>query len=336
MTEKAKGGRGKKAKNPYERFTVTLPPDLRVWLDDEAQRRGVGRSEALAVLLTDSRARMRQMEKIGWALPKETSMSGKAAAPAAPAVLPGTPSLFQATSTPTLKPTPKKEKKTVSAAKKPKAPKPTAPAAPGGTGLAATPLHADQMRVTGSKLSTAQAMICAGLQLPGAVAEYDTYERRWMVGFAGAPAREADLEELARLGILEVTGEGKAAVYKLAEPQPKKPTTPPQGSTPRGPRARPGKASATKPEREGQHQGGGLQPVAYRLARLPRRDLLSDIQRYVVELLEAGRTLQQDGDGKAYFAVDAQGVALRVHAGTIKTMIRNGLLRPQNGDDVPR
>lgn len=57
--------------------------------------------------------------------------------------------------------------------------------------------------------------------MPGAVAEYDTHERRWMVGFAGAPAKQDDLEELARLGVLEVTGEGKGAVYKLAERQPK-------------------------------------------------------------------------------------------------------------------
>lgn len=113
--------------------------------------------------------------------------------------------------------------------KRPKAPKPTASAAPGGAGPtsaavpdpAATPLHADQMQVTGRKLTTPQTMICAGLQMPGAVAEYDTHERRWMVGFAGAPVKQDDLEELARLGVLEVTGEGKGAVYKLAEQQPK-------------------------------------------------------------------------------------------------------------------
>ena len=314
MTEKAKGGRGKKAKNPYERFTVTVPPELRVWLDGEAQRQGVTRSEVLTLLLSQVRE-------------GKTSMSGN---PVVSTVLPGTPQLFPAESKPQLQQT----KNTVPVVKKPKAPKPTAAAAPGAAGPAATPLDADQMRVWGSKLSTAQAMICAGLKLPGAVAEYDSYERRWMVGFAGAPAREADLEELARMGVLEVTGEGRGAVYRLAE-QIQPTATTQDGSRKRGrprkegPRARPKKESALreKPKTE------PLKPVPYRLARLPRRDLLSDMQRYVVELLEAGGVLHQEGEGQAYFVVNGLGSTLKIHAGTIKTMIRTGILRPQNGGD---
>ena len=162
MTQKAKGGRGKKAQNPYGRLTVTLPPELRAWLDTEAHRQAVSRSEALALLLAQARD-------------GQTGM---------------------------------------------RANEPTAPAAPGTGDPFAAPLHADPLRVTGSKLSTAQTLICAGLQMSGAVAEFDSFERRWMVGFAGAPAREADLEELARMGVLEVTGEGQAAVYTLAKPQP--------------------------------------------------------------------------------------------------------------------
>lgn len=320
MTEKAKGGRGKKAKNPYERFTVSVPPELRVWLDGEAQRQGVTRSEVLTLLLTEVRE-------------SKTSMNGKTTAPA---VLPGTPVLFPVEP----KPQPQQAKNTVPATQKLKTPKPTAPAAlgggaPGAAGPAATPSNADQMRVTGSKLSTAQALICAGLKLPGAVAEYDSYERRWMVGFAGAPAREADLEELARMGVLEVTGEGRGTVYRLAEQVQPTTTTqdgPRKRGRPRkeGPRARP-KKEAAKPVAQKKPQAEPLKPVPYRLARLPRRDLLSDMQRYVVELLEADGVLHQEGEGQAYFVVNERGSALKVHAGTVKTMIRTGILRPQDG-----
>ncbi|WP_291426979.1 hypothetical protein [Deinococcus sp.] len=264
-------------------------------------------------------------------------LDGKPGKPsAAPAVLPSTPELFPVEP----KPQPQQAKNTVSATKKPKTPKPTTPAAPGGgapgaAGPAVPPPIADQMRVTGSKLSTAQALICAGLKLPGAVAEYDSYERRWMVGFAGAPAREADLEELARMGVLEVTGEGRGAVYKLAEQVQSTPTTqdsPRKRGRPRkeGPRARP-KKEAAKPVAQKKPQAEPLKPAPYRLARLPRRDLLSDIQRYVVELLEAGGVLHQEGEGQTYFVVNERGSALKVHAGTIKTMIRTGILRPQDG-----
>ena len=186
MTQKAKGGRGKKARNPYERLTVTLPPELRAWLDGEAHRQGVSRSEALALLLAQARD-------------AQTSMrANKPTAPAAPA----------------------------------------APAPPGASGPLAAPLQADPLRVTGNKLSPAQTLICAGLQMSGAVAEFDSYERRWRVGFAGAPAREADLEELARLGVLEVTGEGQAAVYTLVKPHPPTSnTTEPRSNAKKGSRA---------------------------------------------------------------------------------------------------
>lgn len=76
MTVKAKGGRGHKAENPYERFTVSLPPDLKVWLDQQAQQQGVTRSEALASLLT------------------QVKEADKKPQPAIPQVLPGTPQLF--------------------------------------------------------------------------------------------------------------------------------------------------------------------------------------------------------------------------------------------------
>ncbi|MFN4249850.1 CopG family transcriptional regulator [Deinococcus sp.] len=210
MTQKAKGGRGKKAQNPYERLTVTLPPELRAWLDGEAHRQGVSRSEALALLLSQARD-------------AQTSMTTKSLAPA---VWPATPERFPAASPPP-RPTPEKSKNPVSAAKQPNTSTPAAPAAPGTASPLAAPLQADPLRVTGSKLSPAQALICAGLQMSGAVAEFDSYERRWMVGFAGAPAREADLEALARMGVLEVTGEGQAAVYTLVKPHPPTPTTTP-------------------------------------------------------------------------------------------------------------
>ena len=180
MTQKATGGRGKKAQNPYERLTVTLPPELRAWLDGEAHRQGVSRSEALALLLAQ-------------ALDAQTSM---------------------------------------------RANKPTAPAAPGAEDPLAAPVHADPLRVTENKLSTAQMLICAGLQMSGAVAEFDSFARRWMVGFAGAPAREADLEELAQMGVLEVTGAGQAAIYTLVKPHPPtSTTTEPRSNAKKGSRA---------------------------------------------------------------------------------------------------
>ena len=222
MAQKAKDGRGKKAQNPYERLTVTLPPELRAWLDGEAHRQAVSRSEALALLLAQARD-------------AQSSMTTKSLAPA---VLPALPERFPAASPPPPRPTPKTSKNPVPAAKQPETSKPTAPAAPGTAGPLTAPLQAEPLRVTGSKLSPAQAMICAGLQMSGAVAEFDSFERRWMVGFAGAPAREADLEELAQMGVLEVTGAGQAAIYTLVKPHPPtSTTTEPRSNAKKGSRA---------------------------------------------------------------------------------------------------
>ena len=163
MTGKAKGGRGQKALNPYERFTVSLPPDLKKWLDELTTRQGVTRSETLALLLTEAR---------------ETSMKGKL----------GTPELPTIIEPPVQRPARKQ-------------------------------VRGD--KVTGRKLTSTQAQICAALQMSEAVAEYDYHERKWTAGHAGAPANLDDLEELARLGVLTKTGEGNASVYRLLHTQAK-------------------------------------------------------------------------------------------------------------------
>lgn len=234
MTEKAKGGRGKKAKNPYERFTVTLPPDLRVWLDGEAQRQGVTRSEALAALLTESRARTQELSPVQAGQAKETSMSGKnlptSAKPVSP---PARPSQTSQTARPVA---PRVQARFSELFKEPGTEKQPAQESPKKRVRVApepapqksskTPQHSQPKtsaettgdRITGSKLTTAQTLLCAALQMPNAVAEYDHHEHKWLAGFAGAPARFDDLQELTRLGILTVTGEGKAAVYQLAQP----------------------------------------------------------------------------------------------------------------------
>lgn len=54
MTQKAKGGRGHKAPDPYQRLSVTVPPRLKTWVDEEAQRQGVTRSEIVAQALTQA------------------------------------------------------------------------------------------------------------------------------------------------------------------------------------------------------------------------------------------------------------------------------------------
>ena len=54
MTQKAKGGRGQKAADPYQRLSVTVPPILKTWVDGEAQRQGVTRSEVVAQALTQA------------------------------------------------------------------------------------------------------------------------------------------------------------------------------------------------------------------------------------------------------------------------------------------
>ena len=51
MTHKAKGGRGQKAANPYQRLSVTVPPKLKTWVDEEAQRQSVTRSEVVVQAL---------------------------------------------------------------------------------------------------------------------------------------------------------------------------------------------------------------------------------------------------------------------------------------------
>lgn len=51
MTPKNRGGRGHRSENPYERFTVTLPPGLKEQLDTLAASRELSRSEALSLIL---------------------------------------------------------------------------------------------------------------------------------------------------------------------------------------------------------------------------------------------------------------------------------------------
>jgi len=51
MTTKAKGGRGHKAENPYERFTASVPPHVLALLDDFAAVKGLNRSEALTKMV---------------------------------------------------------------------------------------------------------------------------------------------------------------------------------------------------------------------------------------------------------------------------------------------
>lgn len=169
MAGKAKGGRGKKAKNPYERFTVTLPPDLKEWLDDRATRQNLSRSEALALLLEEVRT-------------QATSATPRRARPAAPEVLPGTLELFAE-----VQPVP----------------------------VTRPPAHTPE-QVMGSSLTPRQARVLSSLKLPDAVAEYDFHECQWLAGFAGVRVNRDDLEELTRLGLLTKTGEGNAAVYRLA------------------------------------------------------------------------------------------------------------------------
>lgn len=55
MTQKAKGGRGQKAAEPYQRLSVTVPPMLGRWVDEEAQRQGVTRSAVVAQALIQAK-----------------------------------------------------------------------------------------------------------------------------------------------------------------------------------------------------------------------------------------------------------------------------------------
>lgn len=56
MVKKHLGGRGHRAEKKYERFTVTLPPDLKTQLDAWAAAAGLSRSEMLAQVI-EERAR---------------------------------------------------------------------------------------------------------------------------------------------------------------------------------------------------------------------------------------------------------------------------------------
>lgn len=51
MDKKNKGGRGQKAENPYARGSFTLPPELKKYLDDQAEKHQVSMSEMLARIL---------------------------------------------------------------------------------------------------------------------------------------------------------------------------------------------------------------------------------------------------------------------------------------------
>jgi metal-responsive CopG/Arc/MetJ family transcriptional regulator len=48
---KAKGGRGMKAENKYERFTASVPPHVLRVLDAYAARMNLNRSEALTAMV---------------------------------------------------------------------------------------------------------------------------------------------------------------------------------------------------------------------------------------------------------------------------------------------
>ena len=56
QTQKAKGGRGRVAADPYQRLSVTVPPRLFEWVDSEAQRQGVTRSDVVAQVLQAAQA----------------------------------------------------------------------------------------------------------------------------------------------------------------------------------------------------------------------------------------------------------------------------------------
>ncbi|MEF2280484.1 ribbon-helix-helix protein, CopG family [Deinococcus sp. YIM 134068] len=56
MGDKHRGGRGHRVEKKYERFTVTLPPNLKAQLDAWATAAGLSRSEMLAQVI-EERAR---------------------------------------------------------------------------------------------------------------------------------------------------------------------------------------------------------------------------------------------------------------------------------------
>lgn len=53
MFQKSKGGRGKRADVPYARGSFTLPPELKQYLDAQAEQYGVSMSEMLARILQE-------------------------------------------------------------------------------------------------------------------------------------------------------------------------------------------------------------------------------------------------------------------------------------------
>lgn len=53
MFQKSKGGRGKRADIPYARGSFTLPPELKQYLDAQAEKYGVSMSEMLARILQE-------------------------------------------------------------------------------------------------------------------------------------------------------------------------------------------------------------------------------------------------------------------------------------------
>jgi hypothetical protein len=53
MFQKSKGGRGKKADIPYARGSFTLPPELKQYLDAQAEKHQVSMSEMLARILQE-------------------------------------------------------------------------------------------------------------------------------------------------------------------------------------------------------------------------------------------------------------------------------------------
>jgi hypothetical protein len=71
MRKKHPGGRGHRAGNKYERFTVTLPPDLKALLDEWAVEGGVSRSEALAQVIEERGQVLARAKQLGVTLERE-------------------------------------------------------------------------------------------------------------------------------------------------------------------------------------------------------------------------------------------------------------------------
>ncbi len=216
LSPKAKGGRGKKAEVPYYRFSATLPPELGAYLDGLAVATGMPRSEVLAKVLTEYReqqlAAQKQAQKQASRLPEDVP-------------------LFDPPIDPLIPPAPPQKK----GAEQPKAlPKkrPQTAAVPSSNGgskegkgrriiptVSVMPTEKKETSNTTLGQSTEAIpaelrLVFGALKLAGSTAEYDSYERRWYAGFAGAPATQAQLEMLTKLGYLTREGEGLQAVYR--------------------------------------------------------------------------------------------------------------------------